>query len=170
MLKKWAFICFMIVLTALCDSIISSKPSGTLNESEMTDILVDIHLTEATLRISNDSLARLNDTTNLRIRFAQVFRNHGIKPDDFNKSLNYYLEHIELLDKIYTDVISRLSVMEANLIQKTATPSFNKVKSLMLKPGFSQLRNPWFRTIYKPEKPAEIQYFSPSVYPVESDR
>ena len=80
------------MLTASCNSILSSKPSGTLSEEQMADLLVDIHLTEATLRIANDSIARLNDTTDLRIRFAQVFRKNDVEPDDFNISLNYYIK------------------------------------------------------------------------------
>ena len=47
----------------------------------MIDVLVDIHLTEATLNIANDSISRLNDTTQLRIRYAQVFLKNDIDPD-----------------------------------------------------------------------------------------
>jgi hypothetical protein len=165
MIKKWAYFIFLALLAASCNSIFSSKPSGTLSEEQMTDLLVDIHLTEATLRIANDSLARLNDTNDLRIRYAEVFRKHDVKPDEFNRSLTYYLEHIEILDKIYSEVISRLSIMEADLQQKTATTAVNKLNSLSGSPSALQLRNPWFMTLYKPAKPQEIQYFSPAIYP-----
>jgi hypothetical protein len=161
-MKKWAFIILIAMLSASCDSILKSKPSGTLSEEKMTEVLVDIHLTEATLRIANDSIARKNDTADLRERFAEVFRKHDVTPDEFNSSLNYYLEHVEILQNIYNEVITRLSKMEAGLIQQQVRPAF---MSQMFKPNASQLKNKWFRTLYKPGHELEIQYFSPDIYP-----
>lgn len=131
----------------------------------MVKLLVDIHLAEATLRISNDSVNRLNDTAYIRVQYAQVFRKNDVTPDAFNKSLKYYMQHIEMLDKIYTEVISKLSEMEAELQQKTlpAINAFGKNKEIV--PNYTQLRNPWFKTLYKPSKPIELHYFSLTLYP-----
>lgn len=168
MIKNWILFVSIAMLTVSCDSIFTSKPAGTLNEDEMINILVDIHLTEATLRISNDSLSRKNDTTDQRIRFAHVFRKHDINPDDFNKSMDYYLEHIELLDNIYKEVINRLSEMEATLQPKATTPAVNKKLDVSeIKPSMIQLRNPWFLTLYKPSEPDQVQYFSQDKYPIK---
>lgn len=168
MIKNWILFVSIVMLTVSCDSIFTSKPAGTLNEDEMIDILVDIHLTEATLRISNDSLSRKNDTTDQRIRFAHVFRKHDIDPDDFNKSMDYYLEHIELLDNIYKEVINRLTEMEATLQPKATTPGVDKKLNVgEIKPSTAQLRNPWFLSLYKPSKPDQVQYFSADKYPIK---
>lgn len=129
----------------------------------MVDILVDIHLTEASLNVGNDSTVRLNDTTQLRIRFAQVFIKNDISPDDFNSSLTYYLEHIEELDKIYKEVINRLTELEATLQPKTV-PDLNKVKPYQDR---TLMRNVWYKSMNKTNEPEVIQYFSPSIYPVE---
>jgi hypothetical protein len=163
-MKKWAFLALLTVLILSCNSILRSKPSGTLSEEEMTDILVDIHLTEATLNIADESLARSYDTTNLRIRFAQVFKKHDVKPDDFKASLDYYLEHIEQLDKIYVEVINRLTEMEANLQPKAVKPGINELDR-----GNLPLNNKWFRTLYKPDKPEQIQYFNEVIYPLPDE-
>ncbi len=168
-MKKWAFVFYIAMLAASCNSILSSRPSGTLSEEQMTDLLVDIHLTEATLRIANDSIARLNDTTDMRTRFAEVFRKNDVDPDDFNISLKYYLEHIEVLDKIYTEVISRLSEMEANLMQKTTNPVSDKMNRTSKLQQISPVNNPWFRTLYKPGQKLPVRYFSPEVYPVSME-
>jgi len=167
MLKNWILF-VSIVMLGSCSSIFTSKPAGTLNEDEMINILVDIHLTEATLRISNDSLSRKNDTTEQRIRFAHVFRKHDIDPDNFNASMDYYLEHIELLDNIYKEVINRLSEMEATLQPKATTPAANKKLNMNeIKPSTTQLRNQWFRTLYVPSEPDQVQYFSQEKYPTK---
>ena len=157
-MKKWVFILCIAMLTASCNGLLRSKPMGTLSEEQMTAVLVDIHLTEATLKIASDSISRLNDTTDLRNRFATVFRKHDINPDDFNSSLNYYIQHIELLEKIYVEVINRLTVMEATFLQKTANTASNK-----LLPG--ALNNIWYRSINKIEEPIEFHYFDSTKYP-----
>jgi hypothetical protein len=162
-MRKWAFILFIALLAASCNSIINSSPSGTLSEKQMTDILVDIHLSEASLSVLNDSIARLNNTTQLRIRFADIFAKHNIDPDDFNTSLTYYLGHIEELDKIYVEVINRLTELEATLQPK---PEPNSIR---LNPDQNRMlmRNIWFKSMNKTNEPEAIQYFSPTVYRVE---
>ncbi len=163
-MKKWAFLVCMALLTASCSNLLSSKPSGTLSEKQMTDLLVDINLTEATLKTANDSSIRLGDTTALRNRFAQVFKKHDIDPDDFNASLGYYLEHIDELDKIYVEVINRLTALEATL-----TPVVNQANSRFGQdqPGNA---NPWFRSLNKSTEPVEIQYFDAVKYPPSTNK
>lgn len=163
-MKKWALIALLTLLMISCNSILRSKPSGTLSEEEMTDILVDIHLTEAALSIADESLSRSYDTVNLRIRFAHVFKQHDVNPDDFKASLDYYLEHIEELDKIYVEVINRLTEMEANLLPKTIQPANDELNRRNL-----PLNNTWFRTLYKPDKPEQIQYFNDVIYPLPDE-
>ncbi len=163
-MKKWAsFICIAL-LAASCSSMFSSRPTGTLSESQMTELLVDIHLTEATLRNANDSLARLLDTTDMRKRFAAVFRKHEIEPGQFNKSLNYYLEHIEELDKIYAEVIAQLTEKETELIQIIAKANEKSPGILHQEQDSVLLNNPWFRSLNKSEKLYEFQYFKPGTY------
>lgn len=137
---------------------------GTLSEKEMVDVLVDINLTEAALKIGSDTTGiRITDTTNMRIRFAEVFRKHDVDPDDFNTSLSYYLEHIDDLDKIYAEVITRLTTLEATLREEPGQGkgSANGTGGQMGNP----YNNPWFKTLMKNPLPGEIQYFSPAIYP-----
>jgi len=156
------------MLLASCNSILSSKPSGTLSEKEMVDILVDIHLTEATLKMANDSGIRLSDTNELRKRYAQVFVKNDVDPDDFNASLNYYLEHIDEFEKIYVEVINRLTALEVTLQPKT-----NIENEVLNKRNLSQLpyaiNNPWFRSLNRNNGPEEIHYFDRIIYPVSKE-
>lgn len=157
---KWPFILFIALFASSCNSIINSRPTGTLSEKQMIDVLVDIQLTEATLTIANDSIVRLNDTTQLRYRFAEVFRKHNTDPDDFNASLDYYLKHIDELDKIYVEVINRLTELEATLQPK---PVINSNNSNSRK----DINNVWFKSLNNSGEPEKIQYFSPMKYPIE---
>jgi phage-related protein len=163
-MTKWAFLLCLAILSVSCNSLLKSKPSGLLSESQMTDILVDMNLTEASVRAANDSISRLNDTTDLRIRFAEVFRKHDVTPDEFNISLNYYLEQIDELDKIYSEVISRLSLQEANLQQMANKKPYAFVKGGNKGIDSTAMKNPWYRTLNFTDQPWQSQYFDPLVF------
>ena len=139
---------------------------GTLSVKQMTDVLVDIQLTEATLKIGNDSTFLKSDTNDLRKRFAEVFKKHNVDPDDFNASLTYYLVHIEELDQIYVEVINRLTVLEATLVPKISIDLnyHNRLNNGMIDP-----RNPWHRALDKTFKPVETKYFDGSKYSYPAD-
>lgn len=119
----------LIVLLASCSSITGDRPAGTLSESAMGDILTDMHLVESKMRVTTDSLSliQLRDTTYLRVRFAEVFRKHETSPDKFNKSLDYYLKHIEILDEIYDEVIANLTELEAKATKKENSASTDSI-------------------------------------------
>lgn len=122
----------LIFVITSCNSITGDKPSGTLSEDALTDILIDMHLTEAKMRVATDSLdlIKLRDTVYLRTQFSDIFRKYEITPDKFNNSLDYYLKHIDKLDLIYDEVISRLTMLEAEARKKDsiANPKVNKSK------------------------------------------
>ena len=90
---------FIALLAASCNSILNSSLSGTLSEKQMTDILVDIHLSEASLSVLNDSIARLNDTTQLRIRFARIFTKNNIEIEKAIGLLNNVTQYKSILKK-----------------------------------------------------------------------
>jgi hypothetical protein len=105
-----------LLLLQSCDKgggILSSRPKGVLSKKEMTNIMIDIHLEEAILRSGKRPVIKTDMRSYARSEYLKVFANHGVTPADFNRSLDYYLLHVEDLDEIYTDVISRLEEMEA---------------------------------------------------------
>lgn len=159
-MKNLILIVCIALLFQGCSSILTSKPIGTLSEKTMAKVLVDINLTEATLRVGNDSLVRITDTTSMRNRYADIFRKNDVDPDDFNASLIYYLKHIDELDKIYNDVITQLSTLEATL-QQASQPVGQEGNYMHGNP----FNNPWFKTLTKAPPANGLQYFSPAIYP-----
>ncbi len=162
---KWAFIILLAIFSVSCNSLLKSTPSGLLSESKMTDVLVDMHLTEATLRAANDSISRLNDTTDLRIRFSEVFRKNDVTPDEFNVSLNYYLEQIDVLDKIYSEVIIRLTEIEATLQQQSNKQNRAFINRNNPLADTIRYSNPWYRTLHKTTYPEPSRYFETFDFP-----
>ncbi len=115
--KKYLFLILLFLAFACKDGegLLSSRPSGVLSQDEMTDILVDIHLAESALRVGNIQHISNADSTYQKSQFLEIFREHEVSPDEFRNSVKYYTEHVTLLDAIYTEVINRLTEMEAGL-------------------------------------------------------
>jgi hypothetical protein len=99
------YICFFILS---CGKV--QTPPGILEESEMVEILIDIHMAEglvSTFPIHYDSSAKLYPFLERR-----VFEKHNIPDSVFEKSLEYYMKDVRVMDRIYDRVIDSLSVRE----------------------------------------------------------
>ncbi|NVO20545.1 MAG: DUF4296 domain-containing protein [Bacteroidetes bacterium] len=128
-MKKWIYLPILLLLLS-CNKgspIISTRPSGALSKSQMTDLLIDINLAEAALRVGTPIHNQSFDTVYQKSQFIKVFQEHEVSPDDFDKSLTYYSQHVEDLNDIYEGVLSRLSDMQAKLegnpVKKTSSPA-----------------------------------------------
>jgi hypothetical protein len=120
----------VLLLTQACDEdggFFSSRPDGVLSKKEMISLMVDIHLEEASLRSDNHQFDKDEMRNYTRGKYLKVFANHGVKPDDFRKSLDYYLLRVSDLDDIYTGVINRLTEMQSELQGSEAKPPEKKV-------------------------------------------
>jgi len=76
----------------------------------MVDILIDLHLAEATVEnigLNTDSAASL-----YKYLEKQVYDSHEISDSLYLRSINYYMENPKQLDRIYSIVVDSLSVRE----------------------------------------------------------
>jgi len=114
---KWLVIPLLLLLIACNEggAILSTRPSGVLGKDKMIDLLVDINLAESAIRMGLPAHNLPSDSIYQKSQFLKVFEENGVKPDEFDKSLSYYSEHVEELNEIYLEVIDRLTVMEAGL-------------------------------------------------------
>ncbi len=83
-------------------------PEGVLAPQQMIDILTDIHELEtkvSSLRLTHDS------STLLYAEQQQLlFDKHQVSDSVYTLSFDYYLQHVEMFDKIYAAVVDSLSV------------------------------------------------------------
>lgn len=108
-------LCFLIIISIAINACNFIEPKGVISEEKLTDLLVDLYLTDTQIQYSIDTLTtkRLNDTAYLKSKFSNVFENHGVTFSDFTKSINYYTLKLEKIDNIYKNVINKLSEIEA---------------------------------------------------------
>lgn len=94
----------ILALTGLTMSACApSLPGGIMDEQEMEDVLVDIHLAQGLAETERQTA----DVA--RYKYIQsVFRKHGITEAEFDSSMVYYCQYSEKMQHIYANVVSRI--------------------------------------------------------------
>lgn len=104
------------------DATLSKRPENLLNQSEMVSFLIDLHLAEAKM-----SYVKAGRSDSLEMLFrnyeAYLMDQHGFTDSVYLRSYEYYLDHMELLDDIYSDVVDSLSVMNSQQKAQEIEPS-----------------------------------------------
>jgi len=92
----------------------SCRPEGVLSRKEMSDLLYDVHLSEALMDTTNnpipDEWKKGLDYKYFRdLTYQSVLRKHGVTEKEFYNSIGYYSKDLRLYIKIYDEVDKRLS-------------------------------------------------------------
>jgi hypothetical protein len=82
-------------------------PQDILSENSFIGLLKDIHLAEAKFEL-HKTKGMENAKNELAHNYSTIYKTHEITPDDFDKTLDYYAQHPEQLEKIYTRVLEQL--------------------------------------------------------------
>lgn len=108
---------FVIILLSLfgCHGSKDEKPADLIPEEQMIDILTDIHVADAI--VDNKYGQQKADLPLTNALYSQIYKNHKITAGRYKSSYKYYEGHPELMDKMYTQVITELSKKQA-LINK----------------------------------------------------
>lgn len=100
----WLLFCCLAAACSKNESI----PSGVLPPQKMVSILTDVHELEAKillLKLDYDSSVAL-----FKQQQALLFEKHSVNDSVYNKSFDYYLNRVELMNKIYEGVVDSLSL------------------------------------------------------------
>lgn len=110
-INKSVVIVFSLFFFISCSKGEKKIPQGILKEEKMVELLVDIHLAQAAVNLSNFGQSNLpNDFEKLK---KDIYSKHQISKEKFLESFTYYTNHPEKFDKIYGDVITELSRQQA---------------------------------------------------------
>lgn len=107
MLKK-LIILLWIVLVSCQEKM--EKPKNLLTKSQMIDLLVDIHLTEA--KVKELHLKRDSSNQLFRILEKEVLLRQQTTDSVYKKNFLYYLDNMEKMEEIYSAVVDSLSLRE----------------------------------------------------------
>lgn len=107
-IKRFYIPLIILAVMAACKP---SLPSDIMSRGEMEDILYDIHLSHYIpddAKVTSGTSASENGALQYA-RTQQVLRDHGISEKEWDKNIDYYTRHAELLAEVYDNVIERMS-------------------------------------------------------------
>jgi hypothetical protein len=108
MLKYSLFLVFATTLFA-CGSDEQTIPEGIIDRGELINIVVDVEVAQALIRFKLSH----EDTLNQDQIFNEVYNNHHISQEDFNRSLVFYCKDPKDIEGLYIDVITSLYEKQA---------------------------------------------------------
>jgi hypothetical protein len=88
---------------------VANKPDWVIDEKKMVDIITDLRIVDAAT-YANSNMPPRDKAKD----WAFVMKKHHVVDSIFRNSHDYYSEHPEVAEKIYEQVIDRISEMEAD--------------------------------------------------------
>jgi hypothetical protein len=114
MFKKILLVFFSCFLFGCSDSDIITVPDHMLPKEKMAEVMVDIHILEATLNIHIGNEGKIKaDGSPVHIN---IYNKHQITKEQFEESYTFYTENPELLVEIYQLVLNDLSRLQAEVM------------------------------------------------------
>ena len=110
--KLSAFIILLLLLTACNHGEVSKKvPAHVIKKNKMVEILADMHLADAGISTEvfhPDSIALYHAKY-----YYAILEKHGVAPDYFEESMDFYLIRPALLQEVYEKVNEMINAMQA---------------------------------------------------------
>ncbi|MBN4066105.1 DUF4296 domain-containing protein [Candidatus Amoebophilus asiaticus] len=138
-MTKFINICLISVLLISCYSREQDLAEGILTEAEIIPILMDIHIAEATIlqkNLKGDSAQQYASDY-----YAHIYKTHNVTEKTFQKSFDYYSNNMDVMDKIYEQLIEELSKKEGEYYQKKTQKDTINIKNRNKNPFFPPLNN-----------------------------
>ena len=99
----------------------TSVSSNALQKDTMIAVMVDVHILEAAVSFNQINAGTTNQNSD---KYFDVFKKHSITLEKYEQSLKEYAKNPEELNKMYDQVIEKLSKMQAD-VNKNNVNSFN---------------------------------------------
>jgi hypothetical protein len=118
MFQKITLIIACVFLFSCSEKKPLSIPPTILPKEKMVEVMVDIHLLEASINLSISYADKItpgnpNPTPNF-----DILTKNKITKKQYDDSFDFYTQHPELLNEVYEQVLSDLSKMQAQVTNK----------------------------------------------------
>lgn len=110
MKKALIILSLLVYIFVSCDNKVIEKPNPLVKEKQMIDMLFDLHIAEATFnRMRYDSLVRNSSSANF---YHSILEKYETPDSVFERSFAYYVSNPKNFEKMYREVMNRLSETE----------------------------------------------------------
>lgn len=107
------FALLLLFLISLGCSKEKKIPEGVLPKEKMIEVMVDFQVVEAAILQQQNHLQDVKFYTNYY--YDSVLKKNGISRQEFKRSIDWYKNNMEELDKMYGEVLTRLSKLQENV-------------------------------------------------------
>ena len=122
LLKNLILVTGIILLLSSCDG----RPKGVLSLNDMTDVLTEMHKTDASL---NERGLAYGHYTDKAPYYKFIFKKYGISKAEFDSSLVWYSKNPRIFDNMYDKVLVNLT----NLQKEVKNGKYHPVDTLDLR-------------------------------------
>lgn len=110
MKKLLAILSILFFALVSCDKLLVEKPENLIKEKKMIDMLVDIHIAEATfIHMRYDSIIRNSSSANF---YYSILEKYEVPDSVFEQSFVFYASVPRDFEKMYRKVMNQLSEIE----------------------------------------------------------
>jgi hypothetical protein len=110
---------FLVSLLLIAGCIRDPKPSDAIDRKIFIDMLVDIHLAEG-MYLERESIKI--DSLQSKSLYLSVLKKYNVSEERMLTTTLYYSRHTKEYDKIFTEVLSKMTVMSEELHSKKEQP------------------------------------------------
>jgi len=103
--SRFVFLTGFILLLSACNS----RPNGVLNERQMTNVLTDMHKTDAVLNEKGLAYGHYNEKG---AYYKFIFKKYNITKAQFDSSLVWYSKNPRIFDNMYDKVLINLTSLQ----------------------------------------------------------
>ena len=115
MIKKFLYLVAGITMMSSCynikEDIKKPEADNLIPREKIILILADVEIAESALRQKQNVGSEIGSLQ--EVYYYTIFKNHEVRKEQFDSSMLYYRQDAETMDKIYEDVITRLSLVES---------------------------------------------------------
>lgn len=115
MLRYFLYVAFGLLLVSCSADTEVAIPDNVLPRDKMVQVMIDVHLLEATMNLNVFNLDR---TVSDNSPGFDVLKKNNITKKQFDESYDFYSQHPALLNEIYEIVLNELSRMQAETVNK----------------------------------------------------
>ena len=111
---------YLLILTCLlfsCSNSDEKIPENILSETKFELLLKEIHLAEGAFELNKSKGIEQAQNT-LASSYRNIYTEKGVTEEEFQLTLEYYSNHPEKLEKIYTHILEQLTKKRSILNQQ----------------------------------------------------
>lgn len=117
MMRNILYLIVPIILLTSCYTApkkeLDPAPVNLIDRDQLVLIIVDVEIAESALRQKQNVGHEIKNIK--ESYYYSIFTKYEVTREQFDSSMTYYKQDPEVMDKIYEDVITKLSVMESEI-------------------------------------------------------